>query len=259
MNFVDYVIKLIKNLMAPIMTAAAVVVFVIIALDGTLGVERTWWIILGVFAFWMGDRFINKYIAPPKVNGQVVTPSTPVVSSDGLVSTNGETEEDTYDPQYDTPPEPIPFDPVAFKNDVDAKVLGDYTVVNPSTTFYEARDKTYYRTNANNNVAHKDLVETILDYAKKAMAYQWANVLGKTPTDEFNANPIKYVNDHFADFRNCPSCKQPMADQLVDIKWLSGNLGEATRVSYYDVLNAQKAYDSADLSVKINGLMSWEV
>uniref|UniRef100_A0A6M3IPV7 Uncharacterized protein n=1 Tax=viral metagenome TaxID=1070528 RepID=A0A6M3IPV7_9ZZZZ len=249
----------------PIVTFLVVLVFLSMISLGREVPEIFWYIVVGVMTFWFGERFIEKYASSVK-NGSISAPEIKQTISEAVEKALPPKADNGGNGDSQLPPEPpigpIPFSEAEFRADVTANVEKDRSIVNPSTILFEARDTIAYRWyeagKINNNVAHKGMLEVILDLAKKAMAYEWSKPLGKDPTPEFNEDPIKYVNDHFAEFRNCPSCKDK-TDQLVDIDWLARQLTEtATYVSLDGVRDAQEQYDMTVQAIKDNGLITWE-
>ena len=249
----------------PIVTFLVVLVFLSMISLGREVPEIFWYIVVGVMTFWFGERFIEKYASSVK-NGSISAPEIKQTISEAVEKAlppkadNGGNGDSQLPPE--PPIDPIPFNEAEFKEYVEANVKEDYLADTPHNRYNEA-----YSTGVplwieqgkiNNNLARKDMLNVILEYAKKAMAWEWAKILNQEPTPEFDADPIKYVNTHFADFRNCPSCKQPVADQHVDINWLARQLGLGTQTTHEEVLDAQDSYDDAVESISKNGLITWE-
>ena len=245
----------------PIITLLVTLAFLALVFMGKIDAENLWYVAIGVISFWFGDRFITKYASLIE-KAALIDPKAPNGGDGNQKPPPLPDVEDREDEPTGPPKIPIPFDPIAFKADVDANVAIDYAgIVNESTPFFEARDKVQYRWSSagklNNTKAVRDMWNVIVDYAKVRMAKLWQKVLGQgEPSAEFLADPIKYVNDHFADFRNCPSCK-PSSSPLVDIKWLALALNEGTYTSYLDLIDAQEQLDAINEDLDGSGNEVW--
>lgn len=68
------VIEFIKGLMQPAITVVILWQFVSMVQTGRIDPENVWQLTIGILAYWLGDRFINKYVKgkteePPKADG----------------------------------------------------------------------------------------------------------------------------------------------------------------------------------------------
>jgi hypothetical protein len=162
----DITTEKVRAIVRPVLTLMFSFAFVAGCVMGAIDSKYLVWATLGTLAFWFGERYFGKFISmiTSQNQGAVAAAAPPEVAS----PTSLPPAVPPAVPVIEAPPEPL--DVKAFHERVLAEVGPKYTDTNPTTIFYEARDKGSVTDCANINQA-QDYWDYLVSLAYAAEAY----------------------------------------------------------------------------------------
>jgi len=211
----DNLIEAVKKAMQPLITLAAVIVFVVYAFTRAISADEVWFIIKVVFGFWFGYTAIKNF----NFNGKETTESSTTPSAIGGIKAT----ERTFAPQNYNPysaPGPVETCVPTISEAMD-KIVGDLEPENSTGLAMKFKDKMNYWWSDLAPAQRKEWLDYAIALAQKAWK-DWigVNIKQEPPTDYRDMEPTQV---YFGEIKKAcgdkydPYASRDAADVLHDL------------------------------------------